>query len=129
MRSCQPQPDVRPIGFCLERCFQVRNGPRSFTELAIINAHEKISASERGFDLERAAKFCHRLGRTILKLVEQTEVHMNLREIRGEGKHGPVFPLRGGVVVIVLGPLGCGKVVLDRRIRRIEWWHGLSPKI
>ncbi len=116
LRGGQPQPDVRPIGFCLERCFQVGNGLRSFAQLAIVNPKEKIGAGKPRFEFERAEEFCHRFGRAIQKLVDQTEVHMNFREIRREGKHGPVFPLRCSVLLIALGLLGRGKVGLDRRI-------------
>src|SRR6202007_1828374 len=70
----------------------------------------------------------HRFGKAILKLIDQTEVHMNFREIRGQGKHGLVFPLGCRIVLIVLGPLGGGQAGLDRPILRGGRWWGLPRR-
>ena len=112
----QPQPDVRPIGFRLEGRFQVGNSLRSFARLAIVDPKKEIGPGKPRLEFEGAPEFCHRFGRAILKLIDQTEVHVNFREIRREGEHGLVFPFRCNVILIALRLLGCGKVELNRRI-------------
>ena len=54
LRVRQPQPDVRPIGFRLEGCFQVGNSLGSFARFAIVDPKKKIGSGKPRFEFEGA---------------------------------------------------------------------------
>ena len=110
----QPGPDVRSIRLRTSRSFQIGYGPGPFAHLAVVNAEEKIRARECGLDLERPAELSHGFRYSILQLVNQTKVHVNLGESRSRCNHGLILTLGRRVILAALRLLGGSEVGVNR---------------
>jgi hypothetical protein len=106
----QPRPDVGSSRIVLGCSLQIGKRPSRFAVLAIINSEEKIRAGQRGLKVKRTPKLDHRFGNLILKLVDQSEIHMNFSKIGSYFKHGPVLSHCGNIITVFLGLLRSGKV-------------------
>ena len=102
LRGRQPCPDIWPVWLLSRGNLEIGDSFCAIAVLAVVDTKEKICARQCWLDLQGAAEFCHCFRGTILKLIEQTKIHMDFGEIGHFSQYGPIFALSDSIVTPLL---------------------------